>query len=210
MRKAPGAAWWPLYSGSCYGARVDTARRKATYEDLLKVPDTMVAEILDGDLYTTPRPASPHARAASGIGSVLWGAFDRPCNGPGQPGGWWILFEPELHLGADVVVPDVAGWRREKMPVLPNVAAFTQAPDWACEVVSPATAGADRVRKMRIYARESVGHLWLVDPLAKTLEAYRLEGARWVVVGTHGGSERVRAEPFEAIELDIDRWWLEP
>jgi Uma2 family endonuclease len=190
--------------------RVEMARRRATYEDLLKVPDTMVAEILDGELHATPRPASPHARAASGIGSDLWGRFDRPPNGPGQPGGWWILFEPELHLGADVVVPDVAGWRREKMPVLPNVAAFTQAPDWACEVVSPPTAAADRVRKMRIYARESVGHLWLVEPLAKTLEVYRLENGRWVVAGTQGGSERVRAEPFEAVELELTRWWLEP
>jgi Uma2 family endonuclease len=189
---------------------VDSARRRATYEDLLKVSDTMVAEILDGELYATPRPASPHARAASGIGSALWGLFDRATNGPGQPGGWWILFEPELHLGSDVVVPDVVGWRREKMPVLPNVAAFTQAPDWACEVVSPTTAGADRVRKMRIYARENLGHLWLVDPISRTLEVYRLEAPRWVVVSTHSGSERVRAEPFEAVELEIARWWLEP
>jgi len=189
---------------------VDTARRRATYEDLRTVPDTMVAEILDGELYATPRPASPHARAATVMGSDLGGPFDRPTNGPGQPGGWWILFEPELHLGPDVIVPDLAGWRREKMPVLPNVAAFTQAPDWACEVVSPTTAGADRVRKMRIYARESVGHLWLVEPLAKTLEVYRLENGRWVVASTHGGSERVRAEPFEAVELELTRWWLEP
>ena len=188
---------------------VETVRRKATYEDLLKVPDTMVAEILDGELYATPRPASPHARAASGIGSDLWGSFDRPPNGPGQPGGWWILFEPEMHLGPDVVVPDVAGWRREKMPVLPNVAAFTQPPDWACEVVSPTTAAADRVRKMRIYAREEVGHLWLAEPLAKTLEVYRLENGRWVVVSTHTGGEHVRAEPFAAVELEISRWWLE-
>ena len=188
---------------------VDTARRKATYEDLLKVPDTMVAEILDGELYATPRPASPHARAASGIGSDLWGRFDRPPDGPEQPGGWWILFEPELHLGSDVVVPDVAGWRRATMPALPNVAAFTQAPDWACEVVSPATAAADRVRKMRIYARECVHHLWLVDPLAKTVEVYRLQSDQWVVVGTYSGSERMRAEPFVAVELEIARWWLE-
>ena len=95
------------------------------------------------------------------------------------------------------------------MPVLPNVPAFTQAPDWACEVVSPTTAGADRVRKMRIYARESVGHLWLVEPLAKTLEIYLLENGRWVVASTHTGSERVRAEPFAAAELEIARWWLE-
>jgi len=189
---------------------VDTARRRATYEDLLKVPDTMVAEILDGELYATPRPAFPHARATSVMGSDLGGPFDCPPGGPGGPGGWWILDEPELHLGPDVVVPDLAGWRRERVPRLPNAAFFDVAPDWACEAVSATTAGTDRVRKMRIYARESVGHLWLVDPLAKTLESYRLEGARWVVASTHGGSERVRAEPFEAVELELTRWWLEP
>lgn len=169
----------------------------------------MVAEILEGELYATPRPASAHANAASGIAGDVRGPFHRETDRPGRPGGWWVLFEPELHLGSDVVVPDVAGWRREKLPVLQNVAAFTQAPDWACEVVSPATVGADRVRKMPIYARESVGHLWLVDPLAKTLEVYRLEAGHWVVASTHTGNERVRAEPFEAVELEIARWWLE-
>ncbi|MBI4516411.1 MAG: Uma2 family endonuclease [Deltaproteobacteria bacterium] len=188
---------------------MDTARRKATYEDLLKVPDTMVAEILDGEMFTTPRPAFPHANAASGIAGDLRGPFHREADGPGQPGGWWILFEPELHLGPDVVVPDLAGWRRARVPRLPSAAFFDVAPDWACEVVSPATAGTDRVRKMRIYARESVGYLWLVEPLAKTLEVYRLETARWVVAGTYGGCDRVRAEPFDAIELDLTRWWLE-
>ena len=94
--------------------------------------------------------------------------------------------------------------------MLPNVTAFTQAPDWACEVVSATTAGADRVRKMRIYARESVGHLWLVEPLARTLEVYRLENGRWLVASTHGADEHVRAEPFEAVELELNRWWLEP
>ena len=188
---------------------VDMARRRATYADLCEVPDTMVAEILDGELYATPRPSSPHALASSAIGIDVGGPFHRAPNGPEQPGGWRILFEPELHLGGDVVVPDLAGWRRERMPVLPNVAAFTQAPDWVCEVVSPATAAMDRVRKTRIYARESVAHLWLVDPLAQTLEVYRLEGQQWVVASTHAGSEIVRAEPFGAIELAIARWWLE-
>ena len=188
---------------------MDTARRRATYEDLLTVPETMVAEILDGELFATPRPALPHARATSVMGSDLGGAFDHPSGSPGAPGGWWILDEPELHLGPDVIVPDLAGWRRERVPRLPNAAFFDVAPDWACEVVSPTTAGADRVRKMRIYARESVGHLWLVEPLARTLEVYRLENGRWIVASTHGGSERVRAEPFEAIELELPRWWLE-
>ena len=188
---------------------METGRRRATYEDLLKVPETMVAEILDGELYATPRPASPHALAASAIGSEIFARYHRQPDGPEQPGGWWILFEPELHLGEDVVVPDLAGWRREKMPVLPNVAAFTQAPDWVCEVVSPTTAGVDRVRKMRIYGRESVGHLWLVEPLAKTLEVYRLEDGRWIVASTHAGSDCVRAEPFAAVGLELAPWWLQ-
>jgi Uma2 family endonuclease len=192
------------------GNVVDTARRQATYEDLLRVPDNMVAEIIDGELHATPRPASPHANAASGIASDVRGPFHREADGPGQPGGWWILFEPELHLGLDVIVPDVAGWRRASMPLLRDVAYFEQSPDWACEVVSPTTAGTDRVRKMRIYARESVGHLWLVDALARTLEVYRLEKGRWVVASTHSDSERARVEPFEAIELELGRWWLEP
>jgi Uma2 family endonuclease len=187
---------------------MDPARRRATYEDLLQVSDLLIAEIIDGELLTSPRPASPHARAASVISRDL-DPFDRGPSGPGGPGGWWILFEPELHLGLDILVPDLAGWRRERMPVLENVAYFEQAPDWVCEVVSPSTGRLDRVRKIPIYAREQVGHLWLVDPLLRTLEVYRLEGQRWVVAGTHGGAESVRAEPFAAIELDMSRWWLD-
>jgi Uma2 family endonuclease len=187
---------------------VDPVRRRTTYEDLLKVPETLVAEIVDGELITSPRPASPHAQATSAIGQDL-GPFARQPGGPGGPGGWWILFEPELHLGADILVPDLAGWRRERLPVLRNVSYFEQAPDWVCEVVSPTTARLDRVRKMPIYAREQVGYLWLVYPTMHTLEVYRLEGQRWVVASSHGGAEAVRAEPFEAIELDMSRWWLQ-
>jgi len=175
---------------------VTTARRRATYDDLIAVPDNLVAEIIDGELVTSPRPASPHALAATRIGTDLGGPFDRPPGG-GLPGGWWLLFEPELHLGEDVIVPDFAGWRRDRMPVLPNVVGFTQPPDWVCEVVSPRTGAIDRGRKMRIYARERVGHLWMVDPLARTLEIYRLEADRWIVASTHAASERVRPEPFE-------------
>jgi Uma2 family endonuclease len=188
---------------------MEPARRRATYEDLLQVPEHMVAEILDGELYASPRPALPHARATSAIGGDLWGPFDRPPGGPGGPGGWWILDEPELHLGPDVVVPGLAGWRRERVPRLPNAAYFDQAPDWACEVVSPASGAMDRRLKMPIYAREGVSHLWLVDPVVKTLEVYGLEAGRWVVIGTYAGAERVRAEPFAAIDLDLSRWWLE-
>jgi Uma2 family endonuclease len=188
---------------------MNPAQRRATYDDLLKVPDLLVAEILDGELFTSPRPAVPHAHASSVLRGVL-DPFDRRGGGPGGSGGWWILFEPELHFGADVLVPDLAGWRRERMPVLHNVAYVELAPDWVCEVVSPSTARIDRVRKVPIYAREGVGHVWLVDPLQQTLEVFRLEGRRWVLMSTHGGAELVRSEPFEALELDLSRWWLEP
>jgi Uma2 family endonuclease len=184
-------------------------RRPVTYDDLAKVPEHMVAEIIGGELVTSPRPASPHALAAAGILRDLAG-FHGPPGGPARPGGWWILMEPELHLGADVLVPDIAGWRHERMAAVPNVAAFELAPDWVCEVVSPSTAQIDRARKMQIYARESVGHLWLVDPLARTIEAYRLRAGQWIVASTHGGSEPIRAEPFDGVEIDPARWWLEP
>jgi Uma2 family endonuclease len=185
------------------------ARKRATYEDLVAVPEHLVAEIVDGELYTSPRPASPHVLAETALGSALFDRFNRPTDGPDAPGGWWILNEPELHLGEDVLVPDHAGWRRERLAVFPRTAAFTLAPDWACEIVSPHTGTLDRKRKMPIYAREQVRHLWIVDPILRTLEVYRLEGGRWVVVSGHGGAETVRAEPFERIELDMSRWWGE-
>jgi Uma2 family endonuclease len=188
---------------------VPLAKRYATYEDLEAVPDTKVAELIEGDLFVSPRPASPHARAATTIGMMLGDGFDGPASPAGKPGGWWILFEPELHLDANVFVPDLAAWRREHMPRMPNVTAFTQPPDWMCEVVSPTTAVLDRDRKMAIYARHGVVHLWIVDPIARTLEVYRLEGERWIVAGNHGGTAPLRAEPFDAVTVDPSRWWLE-
>ncbi len=130
--------------------------------------------------------------------------------GRGGPGGWRILFEPELHLGRDVVVPDLAGWRRERLPRLPEAAFFSLAPDWVCEVLSPSTAAMDRVKKLTIYAREAVSHVWLVDPLAQTLEVLRLNAGRWTIVSTWAGIDVVRAEPFDARELDLTWLWDEP
>ena len=170
----------------------------------MRVPDHLVAEILDGQLYTTPRPAPRHADASSGLGGALRGPFDR---GRGGPGGWRILDEPELHLASDVVVPDLAGWRRERLPRLPDEAYFSLAPDWICEVVSPSTAAMDRVKKLTIYARERVSHAWLVDPIACTLEVLRLEEGRWTILSTWSGLDTVRADPFDAIDLDLSLLW---
>ncbi len=187
-----------------------STRKPATYDDLRRVPDHMVAEIIGGDLYVTPRPASAHANAASVLGSDLNGAFHRPPGDPKGPGGWWILFEPELHFGDDVLVPDIAGWRRERMPVLEKKAAFTETPDWVCEVISPSTGTLDRTRKMGIYAHAGVSHLWILDPILRTLEIYeRSSDGRWIVATAFGGDVAVRAEPFDAIEIDLRRCWLE-
>jgi Uma2 family endonuclease len=181
-------------------------KRRATYDDLLQVPPHLVAEIVDGDLHVSPRPASRHALASSALGSELGPPFHR---GRGGPGGWWIIDEPELHLGNDVVVPDLAGWRRERLPEFPDTPAFSLAPDWACEVVSPSSERLDRAKKMPVYAGAGVAHLWLVNPTARTDEVYRLAESRWLLLATHEGATRVRAEPFDAVELDLAPLWGE-
>jgi Uma2 family endonuclease len=177
--------------------------KRATYEDVLNAPENKVAEILDGELFLSPRPASRHAVAASRIGGIL-APFD---DGPGGPGGWWILDEPELHFGEHVLVPDMAGWRRERMPAMPDVAFFTLAPDWICEVLSPSTERIDRSRKLRIYAGAGVAHAWLVKPTDRTLEVLRLRDGLWTIVALWEDTAVVRAEPFEAIELELGRLW---
>jgi len=177
----------------------------ATYDDLRNVPDHFVAEMFDGELYATPRPAIPHTRAATVLGVELGGAFDRSHNGPG---GWVILDEPELHFGNDVLVPDLAGWRRERLPALPADAFMTLAPDWVCEVLSASTETLDRGKKLRVYAREGVAHAWLVDPLRQTLEVLSLESGKWTTVDSHEGRLSVRAPPFTAIELELGALWI--
>ncbi|MFZ5470296.1 MAG: Uma2 family endonuclease [Myxococcota bacterium] len=181
----------------------------ATYDDLRKLPDNVVGEIVAGELYASPRPASMHAHVSSMMGVDLGGPFHRKPGDPHGPGGWWILDEPELHLHGDVLVPDLAGWRRERMPTMPSVPAFELAPDWVCEVVSPSTGQLDRVKKLPVYARERVVYVWLVTPDEKTIEVFRLDGTIWSLLGTYGGEAKARIEPFEAVELDLSRWWLE-
>ncbi|HEX3580196.1 MAG TPA: Uma2 family endonuclease [Thermoanaerobaculia bacterium] len=179
-------------------------REKVTYEDLLKVPDNMVAEIIDGELYSSPRPGGPHSVATSVLIGDLNPAYQR---GRGGPGGWWILVEPELHLGLDVLVPDIAGWRRERMPEVPRTHIFSVAPDWICEVLSPSTIRIDRAKKMRIYAEHDVTYAWLLDPVERFLEVKRLENDRWMDLKVFIGNDKVIAEPFPEVEIDLTDIW---
>lgn len=184
-----------------------TVTRPATYEDLLKVPDHFIAEIVEGELYTSPRPSGPHGRALGAAFRVIANAFD---DGDGGPGGWWIAIEPEIHLGRDVFVPDVAGWRRERVPEFLSGLAWEVAPDWVCEVLSPSTARFDRIRKLPKYAEHQVAWAWLVDPALQTLEIYRLERGQWVLASTHEGDDVIRPEPFDAVDFPLGALWLNP
>ncbi|RKH94045.1 Uma2 family endonuclease [Corallococcus sp. AB038B] len=179
-------------------------RKPATYADLEALPPNLVGEIVNGELFATPPLAAPLASAAMHLLGELHHPFGR---GRGGPGGWLFLPKPELHLGKDVLVPDVAGWRRERMPKMPDVVGFTMAPDWLCEVLSPSTFRLDRARKLPIYAREGVKHVWLVDPREHMLEVFRLEGGHYLLLGAYGDSEIVHAEPFEALPLELKVLW---
>ena len=180
--------------------------RRATYQDVLDAPPHVVAEVLDGTLHVQPRHAMRHARASSIVGYELTGPFDR---GIGGPGGWWIVFEPELHLGDDIVVPDLAGWRRETMPEYPDSAYCTVTPDWVCEVLSPSTRRIDLNEKRAIYSREGVSHLWFVDPDARTLESFALRDGNWVLLATLANDAPVALPPFNAISFPLDALWPE-
>ena len=185
----------------------DPAGRRATYDDLLRAPPNKVAEILGGELVLSPRPAGPHTAAATALGEELGPPFKR---GRGGPGGWIILDEPELHLLDDVAVPDLGGWRRSTMAAVPNEPYFTVRPDWVCEVLSPSTERYDRGDKVPLYARAGTAHAWLVNPLQRTLEVLRLSSEtprQWLTLGVFRDDAKVRAEPFEAFELDLAVLW---
>ncbi len=163
----------------------------------------MVAELIDGELYTWPRPRARHGHAQSVILTAINGTY-----GVGHsPGGWWIIVEPEVHLGPNAVVPDIGGWRRERMPELPDSHIYVVVPDWVCEVLSPSTARVDRGRKLTIYAAHGVPWAWYVDVDARTLEVMQLVNGIWQIVHVYTGNDIVRAEPFPLAEIDLTWIW---
>jgi Uma2 family endonuclease len=184
------------------------AKRRATYQDVLDAPENMRAEVIDGELHLQPRPRRRHLRSASALGVFLGAAFDFGTSGPG---GWVVIYEPELHLGRepDILVPDIAGWRDERFPggIDDDDPYFTDAPDWVCEVLSESTARVDRMKKVPIYARERIGHVWIVDPRDRIVEVLRLTGEGYALVGTFGGDSAVAIEPFEAVPIPPHALW---
>jgi Putative restriction endonuclease len=179
--------------------------RRATYAEYAAVPANKTAMIVHGVLHVFPRPAPKHSFASSMLTGELTGPFGR---GRGGPGGWWILDEPEVHLiHEEPINPDIAGWRKERMPALPETAYFTLAPDWVCEVLSKSTEDFDRDEKMPIYAEHGVRHVWLISPIEKTLEVYKLGKRGWGTPDVHRGDARVRVPPFDAIELELGALW---
>ncbi len=179
---------------------IQPAVKPATYADLEAVPEHLVAEIIFGTLYTHPRPAPQHASAQSALSGELGPPFQR---GRGGPGGWVFMTEPELHLGPHVVVPDVAGWRVERLLALPEKAWIEIPPDWLCEILSPSTETLDRGHKMPIYATYGVPHCWLFNPTTQLLEAYELRDGKWLLLATFDATAEVKVAPFEAAPFPL-------
>jgi len=180
------------------------ARRAATYEDLLAVPEPLVAEILFGELVTHPRPAPRHAHVVTRLNGLLSPPFDLRIGGPG---GWVFLVEPELHLGEHVAVPDIAAWRIERLPQLPDTAWIEVAPDWVCEVLSPSTESYDRGDKRLIYAEAGVDHVWHINPLLKMLEVSELRDGKWLLLDVFGDDAEVAAAPFAELSFSLSLLW---
>ena len=185
----------------------EAVKKQASYDDLSSLSDNMVGEIIDGELIVTPRPSRRHAVAASVLGSEILPPYQ--LGRGGGPGGWIIIDEPEISLGAHILVPDLAGWRKERFPASEETNWISVSPDWICEILSPKTVGLDKVRKMPIYAQQGIAHLWLVDPAERTLDVFRLESSRWALLATFIENDKVRAEPFQEVEIELGNLWLE-
>ncbi len=185
----------------------EPAKKKATYEDLYTIPENMTGEIINGELVVTPRPSRKHGFAATALSTKI-GAPYQFGEGGGR-GGWIFIVEPEIGFGENVLVPDIAGWKRERFPRAEAHNWISVAPDWICEVLSPHTARCDRAEKMPLYIRHRVPHVWLIDPILMTLEAYRIEHDGRLILNAFTGNEKVRVEPFPDLELDLGLLWLE-
>lgn len=184
------------------------SKRSATYADVEAVPEHLVAEIIDGELLTHPRPSPRHSGAANVVSGKLTNPFQE---GEGGPGGWVFFVEPEIMFGSDLLVPDIAGWRRERLPAYPEENFFRVTPDWLCEILSGSTEKRDRTLKMRIYGVAGVLHLWLIDPRLQIMEAFENDGGRWRKIGDWNSADSVRAPPFDAISFSLAALWpLDP
>lgn len=184
------------------------AEKRATYADIEAVPPHLVAEIIDGELVTHPRQSPRHSATATALGAELTGPFQK---GQSGPGGWVFFVEPEISFGAQLLVPDIAGWRRERLLAYPDTNYFTVSPDWVCEILSVSTEKRDRTVKMRIYAEAQVPHYWLIDPRLQILEAFELTEGRWLKIGAWNSDDEACAPPFAAVSISLaDLWPLDP
>ncbi len=184
----------------------ELATKKATYKDLYEIPDSLTGEIINGELIVTPRPSRKHVICATALGAAVTAPYQF---GQGNgPGGWIFAIEPEIGLGEHIMVPDLAGWKRERFPVEEDHNWISAVPDWVCEILSPSTLRTDKVKKMPVYAHHGVGHIWLIDPVVMTLDAFRLESGKWVLLGSFAENDNVRAEPFHEIEISLEALWL--
>ena len=184
----------------------ELAKNKAAHEDLYSVPENMTGEIIDGELIVTPRPSRKHGFCATALGTAVTAPYQ--FGQGGGPGGWVFIIEPEVGLGEDILVPHLAGWKRERFPFEEEGDWISVAPDWVCEILSPSTFRKDKVKKMPLYARHGVEHIWLIDPLAMTMDAFRLESGGWVLLGSYAENDKVRAEPFLEIEINLGDLWI--
>ena len=179
------------------------AKSISLYEQLEQLPESLTGQILNGQLYTHPRPNGKHILISSNVGAELHGPFQKGKNGPG---GWWILQEPEVHLtlNSEVVVPDLAGWKKERLPEIPDTHKFTVIPDWICEIFSPSTESIDKEIKMPLYAKYGVKYLWLIHPIKKSLQAFKLTNNEWILQGTFEGNDAISIEPFDSINIKLN------